>query len=58
MTAGGKRAGAGRKRREIPRVALAIKVEPEVAARFKAICKATGQSQSVTLERLIALNRW
>ena len=54
MTAGGKRPGAGRKRREIPRVSLTIRVEREVAARFKAVCKATGKSQSATLERLLA----
>tara|TARA_R110000765_G_C18862670_1_gene600161 strand:- start:60 stop:236 length:177 start_codon:yes stop_codon:yes gene_type:complete len=58
MTAGGKRPGAGRKRREIPRVSLTIRVEREVAARFKAVCEATGKSQSATLERLLALNRW
>ena len=53
MTAGGKRLGAGRKRREMPRVALTIRVEREVAARFKALCKATGRSQSATLARLL-----
>jgi hypothetical protein len=48
MTAGGKRKGAGRLRlpaSERP-VAVTVDVRPQVAARFRAWCKARGMSQS------------
>jgi len=45
-TRGGKRTGAGRKRRESPRVAITIRLEPSDAAEFKAICAANHRSQA------------
>jgi len=45
MSRGGTRKGAGRKPRETPRKALTIRLEPADAARFEAICLATGRSQ-------------
>ena len=36
---GGKRQGAGRKPRETPREAITVRLEPEDAAKMKAICK-------------------
>ena len=48
MTAGGKRKGAGRK--PLPpdqrAVAVTMRLRPQVAARFRAWCKARGMSQS------------
>jgi hypothetical protein len=48
MTAGGKRTGAGRK--PLPpdqrAVAVTMRLRPQVAARFRAWCKARGISQS------------
>ena len=46
MTAGGKRKGAGRKPRDIPREKITLSVEPEHAEKFRAICKAKGISQA------------
>ena len=48
MTAGGKRTGAGRKPLPLDQraVAITMRVRPEVAARFRAWCKARGMSQS------------
>lgn len=46
MTAGGKRKGAGRKPRATPLEAITIRIEPEHAKRFRAICKAKGRSQA------------
>tara|TARA_R110000744_G_scaffold355099_1_gene461590 strand:+ start:758 stop:934 length:177 start_codon:yes stop_codon:yes gene_type:complete len=46
MTAGGKRKGAGRKPRSIPRATISVKVEPEHAEKFRAICEAANKSQS------------
>jgi predicted DNA-binding protein len=46
MTAGGKRKGAGRKPRSKPRETISVKIEPEHAERFRAICKDSGKSQS------------
>jgi hypothetical protein len=53
MNHGGKRKGAGRKRRETPLEALTVKVEPEHAERFSAICKAKGRSQSAQITEWI-----
>lgn len=36
MTAGGKREGAGRKKREKPLAALTMKLDPDLLARFNA----------------------
>jgi hypothetical protein len=48
MTAGGKRTGAGRK--PLPpdqrAVGVTVRLRPQVAARFRAWCKARGMSQS------------
>lgn len=48
MTAGGKRTGAGRKplAPDQRAVAVTVRVRPQVAARFRAWCKARGMSQS------------
>ena len=43
---GGKRTGAGRKRRESPRVAITIRLEPRDAAEFKEICADNHKSQA------------
>ena len=43
---GGKRKGAGRKPRETPLEAITVKIEPEHAERFRAICAAKGRSQA------------
>lgn len=46
MSHGGKRAGAGRKPRPEPLEAITIRINPEYAERFKAICKSHGISQA------------
>lgn len=46
MPRGGKREGAGRKPREIPREAITIRLEPEVAKIFKKICNRNKSSYS------------
>jgi hypothetical protein len=48
MTRGGKRKGAGRKplAPEQRAVGVTVRVRPQVAARFRAWCKARGISQS------------
>jgi len=46
MSHGGKRKGAGRKPRTTPLEAITVKLEPEHAEKFRAICKAKGRSQS------------
>lgn len=43
---GGKRKGAGRKPRETPLEAITVKIEPEHAERFRAICATKGRSQA------------
>jgi len=43
---GGARKGAGRKPRLYPRETISVKVEPETADKFRAICEASGRSQS------------
>ena len=43
---GGARPGAGRKPRAIPRTPISIKVEPETARKFKAMCEAANLSHS------------
>lgn len=43
---GGARKGAGRKPRETPREAITVRLEPQDAAKFKAICEAKGKSQA------------
>lgn len=53
MTAGGKRPGAGRKPRETPRETISVKIEPEHAEKFRAICKARGRSQSEQITEFI-----
>jgi len=53
MTAGGKRKGAGRKPRSHPREAVTVRLEPEHAEKFRAICKAKGRSQSAQITEWI-----
>jgi len=49
MKAGGKRKGAGRKPRDTPRETITVRIEPEHADMFRAICKAREVSQSVQI---------
>ena len=59
MTAGGKRAGAGRKPRQVAKVALSIRLEPEVAEKLERIRKYScgngsyKKSQSAMIAELI-----
>lgn len=46
MSHGGKRKGSGRKPRDTPRETISVKIEPEHAEKFRAICKDSGKSQS------------
>jgi len=57
MKAGGKRLGAGRKPRDTPRKTISVKIEPEHAEKFRAICKARGNSQSEQLTEFIKRSR-
>ncbi len=43
---GGKREGAGRKSRPIPREAISIRIEPKSATLFRAICAKNQMSQN------------
>ena len=43
---GGARVGSGRPRRENPRININMRIEPDVVAKFKDICKITGRTQS------------
>ena len=49
---------AGRPPRAVPREALTIRLEPEIAEKFKAICKSnrTSQSQQLSLMVMAALD--
>ena len=49
MSHGGKRKGAGRKPRATSRETITVRVEPEHAEKFRAICKSRGVSQSVQI---------
>ena len=49
----GKRTGSGRPPRMTPRVALTLKVEPDVAEAFKEQCKANGKSQVETFSEMV-----
>ena len=53
MKHGGKRKGAGRKPRLVPRQALTIRLEPEDVETFQTLCKARGLSQSKLLTEWI-----
>jgi len=57
MSHGGKRKGAGRKPRVNPLVAITVKLEPEHAEKFRAICKAKGRSQSAQVTEWIKRNQ-
>ena len=50
---GGAREGSGRKPRPYPREALTIRIEPEVADAFRALCEQHGLSQSQMITLLI-----
>jgi len=49
MSHGGKRKGAGRKPRATSRETITVRIEPEHAEKFRAICKAREVSQSVQI---------
>lgn len=53
MKHGGKRKGAGRKPRATPLEAITVKLEPEHAEKFRAICKTNGRSQSAQITNWI-----
>lgn len=57
MSHGGKRKGAGRKPRLSPLEAFTVKVEPEHAEKFRAICKAKERSQSAQITEWIKKSR-
>lgn len=46
LTRGGKREGAGRKPREIPRTGITVRLEPEHAAKLRDLCKSSNVSQA------------
>ena len=50
---GGKRKGAGRKPRSEPRETITVRIEPEHAEKFRAICKARSNSQSEQITEFI-----
>ncbi len=52
---GGKRAGAGRKRRSAPVVAFTIRVDVPTAERFKAHCDGYLMSQAKLFSKLVWL---
>lgn len=54
---GGARAGSGRKPRTEPKEALTIRVEPEIAERFREICKAADKSQPAQLTEWVKKSR-
>ncbi len=53
MSHGGKRKGAGRKPRTPPLEAITVKLEPDHAEKFRAVCKAKGRSQSAQITEWI-----
>ena len=52
-TRGGARAGSGRKRRTVPRVAITVRLEHYDAERFRALCRAAGCSQADWIARAL-----
>jgi hypothetical protein len=54
---GGKRKGAGRKPRSVARVAITLRVEPEVAERFRLLCEAKERSQSDQFATMVSRAR-
>ena len=48
MTAGGKRKGSGRKRLTVPKVAITVRVEPEIAEKFNSARGGLSQSKQFT----------
>ncbi len=57
MTAGGKREGAGRKPRKMPRVAITVRLDAQVAKRFRERCKDSGISQSGHVAELLDITK-
>ena len=57
MTAGGKRKGAGRKPRGIPKETITVRLEPEDSAKFRAICEVRENSQSQQITEFIKRSR-
>ena len=54
---GGKRKGAGRKPRSVARVAITLRVEPEIAERFWMLCEAKDRSQSDQFATMVSRAR-
>ena len=54
---GGARKGAGRKPRAAARVAITLRVEPEIAERFRALCKINERSQSDQFATMVSRAR-
>ena len=53
MTAGGKRKGAGRKPRSEPKEAFTVRVESDIAEKFKRLCEANERSQSAQFTEMV-----
>jgi len=53
MSAGGKRKGAGRKPRSVPKEVFTIRVEVATAQKFKALCDSNGCSQSAQFTEMV-----
>jgi hypothetical protein len=51
---GGKREGAGRKHRAIPRQAITVRLEPQDVAKLRVICKREGRSQAAWIAERIS----
>lgn len=56
-TRGGAREGAGRKPRDIPREAITVRLEPEDAAKLRAICQGRKISQAAWITDKIRKSR-
>jgi hypothetical protein len=56
-TRGGKREGAGRKPRKIPREAITVRLEPEHATKLRDLCKARNVSQATWITDKIKRSR-
>ena len=53
MKHGGKREGAGRKARSTKRVAITLKVEPEIAEKFERLRETAGRSQVAQFSEMV-----
>lgn len=50
--------GAGRKRRQVPRVAITVRMEPYVKVQLEAMRKVNGFSQSRQFSELVSAAYW